>query len=37
VAIVLLAISATFFSESITLPRMCGIVLCLAGLWLVAR
>lgn len=37
VAIVLLIISALLFSESITLPRVTGIVLCLAGLWLVAR
>ncbi len=37
VAIVLLIISALLFSESITLLRVTGIVLCLAGLWLVAR
>jgi drug/metabolite transporter (DMT)-like permease len=37
VAVALLAISAAFFRESITAPRAAGILLCLAGLWLVAR
>ena len=37
VAVALLAISAVFFREAITAPRAAGILLCLAGLWLVAR
>lgn len=37
VAVVLLGIGAVAFREPITMPRAAGIVLCLAGLWLVAR
>jgi drug/metabolite transporter (DMT)-like permease len=37
VALALLLIGAVAFSEQITLPRAAGIVLCLAGLWLIAR
>ncbi len=37
VAVVLLGIGAMAFKEPITLARAAGIVLCLAGLWLVAR
>lgn len=37
VAVALLLIGAVAFSEHITVSRAAGIVLCLAGLWLVAR
>ena len=37
VAVVLLGIGAMAFKEPITVARAAGIVLCLAGLWLVAR
>jgi len=37
VAIALLAVGALAFREPITLPRLAGIVTCLAGLWLVSR
>jgi uncharacterized membrane protein len=37
VALVLLGIGAVAFREPITMARAAGIVLCLAGLWLVAR
>lgn len=37
VAIALLAVGALAFREPVTLPRLAGIVTCLAGLWLVAR
>ncbi len=37
VAVVLLGIGAVAFKEPITGARAAGIVLCLAGLWLVAR
>jgi hypothetical protein len=36
-AVVLLGIGAVAFKEPITVARAAGIVLCLAGLWLVAR
>jgi drug/metabolite transporter (DMT)-like permease len=36
-AVVLLLIGAIAFKEPITTARAAGIVLCLAGLWLVAR
>ena len=37
VAVVLLAVGAVVFREPVTMTRAAGIVLCLAGLWLVAR
>ena len=37
VAVVLLGIGAVAFKEPITVARAAGILLCLAGLWLVAR
>lgn len=37
VAVILLGIGAVAFKEPITMTRAAGIVLCLAGLWLVAR
>lgn len=37
VALVLLGVGAVAFREPITMVRAAGIVLCLAGLWLVAR
>lgn len=37
VAMILLGIGAVAFREPITATRAAGIVLCLAGLWLVAR
>jgi hypothetical protein len=37
VAIALLAVGALAFREPVTLPRLAGIVTCLAGLWLVSR
>jgi drug/metabolite transporter (DMT)-like permease len=36
-AVALLLIGATFFRDPITVARACGLVLCLAGLWLIAR
>ena len=37
VAVALLLIGAVAFSEHISMSRAAGIVLCLVGLWLVAR
>ncbi|MDZ7632163.1 MAG: hypothetical protein U5K74_12670 [Gemmatimonadaceae bacterium] len=37
VALVLLGIGAVAFREPITMARAAGIVLCVVGLWLVAR
>jgi len=37
VAVLLLPIGALFFTEAITLVRVAGVALCLAGLWLLQR
>ncbi len=37
VALGLLAVGALAFREPVTLPRLAGIITCLAGLWLVSR
>ena len=36
-AVSMLAVGAVVFREPVTMTRAAGIVLCLAGLWLVAR
>ncbi len=36
-ALLLLLVGFVFFSEKIDLPKVTGILLCVAGLWLISR